>query len=169
MRGFTPWAKKKWAEMIKPYKIIVITLISVTAASPVSNIYAYVVADAGEETAAEPYATEIAPAPETMPAEDPLEGENDYICFDCRLVFVTEKEYVEHIKAKHPSKWEAMKSDYEGWFEEYDNALTIDKDDTNEVNKTVRIIFTAGFIAAVGLILFVSIYDNKPKLLPFDN
>jgi uncharacterized C2H2 Zn-finger protein len=100
--------------------IAVLILTVTTAAAPVSDIYAFV-ADAGEaeETTAEPYATEITPAPETMPAVDEFEGEGDYICFDCRMRFETEKEYVEHVKAEHPSKWEAMKSDYEGWFEEY--------------------------------------------------
>jgi hypothetical protein len=135
--------------MIKPYKIIVITLISATAASPVSNIYAYVTADAGEteETTGEPYAAEITPAPETTPVEDQFEGEGDYICFDCRMRFETEKEYVEHIKAEHPSKWEAMKSDYEGWFEEY-NPETKSKFELNPYLKfaLVASIFTTAWI-----------------------
>jgi hypothetical protein len=94
-----------------------LALVVATATVPVSDLYAYVVADAGEETAAEPYATEVVPEPAT--AEVLIEGEGDYICYDCRLRFEAEAEYVEHVKAEHPDKWEAMKSDYEGWFEEY--------------------------------------------------
>jgi hypothetical protein len=104
-----------------PFIIVALILTATTAAAPVSDIYAYVVANTGEteETAAEPYASEVTSAPETISIEGEFEGEGDYICFDCRMRFATEKEYVEHMKAEHPSKWEAMKSDYEGWFEEY--------------------------------------------------
>jgi hypothetical protein len=83
--------------------------------------------------------------------------------------FKTEEEYVEHVRTKHPDKWKSMKSDYEPELEENDNGSTAGEEDTNEVGKTTRIILTAGFIGAVALILFVSIYDNEPKLLPHRN
>jgi hypothetical protein len=62
-----------------------------------------------------------------------------------------------------------MKSDYERRLEENDNALTAGEEDTIEVNRTVRIILTAGFIGAVALILFVSIFDAGPEPFTFNN
>jgi hypothetical protein len=141
---------------IKTSPLITVALILTitTAAAPVSDLYAYVTADAGEieETAAEPYATKIAPAPETTPAEDPLEGEGDYICYDCRIRFETEKEYVEHVKAEHPSKWEAMKSDYEGWFEEY-NPETESKFELNSYLKFA--VVASAFVTAWIIVHYV--------------
>ena len=148
-----------------PFSLTALSLtFALTAAGvPVSELYMYVVADAGEETTAEPYPAEVVPEPA---ADDITEGDGDYICYDCRLRFETEAEYVEHVKAEQPDKWEAMKSDHERRSDEYDNTLTVGKGDVNEVNKTVRIILTAGFVGAVGLILFLSIYDNEPEFFP---
>lgn len=124
-----------------------LALVVATATVPVSDLYAYVVADAGEETAAEPYAAEIVPEPAT--AEVLIEGEGDYICYDCRLRFETEAEYVQHVKAEHPYKWEAMKSDYEGWFEEYEPETK----NGFELNPYLKFALVSGAFAAAWIII----------------
>jgi hypothetical protein len=133
----------------KPFSLIALTLIfALTAAGlPVSDLYAYVVADAGEETAAEPYAAEIVSEPAT--ADALIEGKGDYICYECRLRFETEAEYVEHIKAEHPDKWEAMKSDYEGWFEEYEPETK----SGFELNPYLKFALVSGAFAAAWIII----------------
>lgn len=146
----------------KPFSLIALMLtFAVTAAgAPVSDLYAYVVAGAGEKTITEPSAAEVIPEPA---GDDITEGEGDYICYDCRLRFETEEEYVEHIKTEHPYKWEAIKSDYQPRLEGPGNALSEDVSDKKNDIKTVRIILTSGFIGTVGLILFLSIFDTGPE------
>jgi|GEM_PF-2029556 len=133
----------------KPFSLIAIMLAFATIAAglPVSDLYEHVVADAGEETAAERYATEIAPEPVTT--DTLIEGEGDYICYDCRLRFETEAEYVEHVKAEHPDKWEAMKSDYEGWFEEY----TPETESGFELNPYLKFALVAGAFATAWIVI----------------
>ena len=123
-----------------------LVLVVATAAVPVSDLYAYVVADTGEETAAEPYPAEVVPEPA---ADDITEGEGDYICYDCRFRFETEAEYVEHVKAEHPDKWEAMKSDYEGWFEEYEPETK----SGFELNPYLKFALVSGAFAAAWIII----------------
>ena len=131
-----------------PFSLIAFLLAFVVTAAgvPVSDLYAYVVADAGEETAAEPYPAEVVPEPAT---DDIIEGEGDYICYDCRFRFETEAEYVEHVKAEHPDKWEAMKSDYEGWFEEYEPETK----SGFELNPYLKFALVSGAFAAAWIII----------------
>lgn len=112
---------------------------------PVSDLYAYAVADAGEETTAEPYSAEVTPEPSDVI----IEGEGEFICYDCRVRFVTEAEYIEHIKTDHPGKWEAMKSDYEGWFEEYEPKT----ESSFKLNPYLKFALVGGAFAAAFIII----------------